>query len=89
MLGEIANVYIDLAEASLLIYEVRSSIIDKLLGHALYFPASFGCAFSEDATRLIVSADVAKADRTLDAFVTRLFERTDSLTPEIIVRSRS
>ena len=54
-----------------------------------YLIPKYMCAFSEDATRLIVSADVEKADRTLDAVVTRLFERTDSLTPEIIVRSRS
>ena len=55
LLGEIANVYVHLGESSLFIYEVRSSILDRLLGHALYFPASFGCAFADDATRLVVS----------------------------------
>ena len=89
LLGEIANIYIHLAETSILIYEVRSSIVDKLLGHALYFPASSVCAFSEDATRLIISGDVEKADRTLEAVATRLFERTDSEAPEIIIRSRT
>ena len=54
-----------------------------------YLIPKYTCAFSEDGIRPIVSADVEKADRTLDAVVTRLFERTDSLTPEIIVRSRS
>src|SRR6267378_8309500 len=55
LLGEIANVYVHVGELSLFIYEVRSSILDKLLGHALYFPASFGCAFADDATLLIDS----------------------------------
>lgn len=89
LLGEIANIYIHLADTSLLIYEVRSSIVDKLLGHALYFPASSACAFSEGAERLIVSGDIEKADRTLDAVTTRLCKPTDPETPEIIVRSRS
>jgi uncharacterized protein YrrD len=89
LLGEIANIYIHLAETSVFIYEVRSSIFDKLLGHALYLPASTTCAFSEDATRLIVSGDVEKADRTLEAVATRLFEHADTEAPEIIIRSRT
>lgn len=89
LLGEIANIYIHLGDTSLLIYEVRSSIVDKLLGHAFYFPASGACAFSEGAERLIVSGDIEKTDRTLDAVITRLSKHTDFETPEIIVRSRS
>jgi len=89
LLGEIANVYVHLGESSLFIYEVRSSILDKLLGHALYFPASFGCAFADDATRLVVSNNTEKADRKLDAIVSRLFEPSASFTPQVIVRSHS
>src|SRR6267143_6893692 len=37
LLGAISNVYVHVGELSLFIYEVRSSILDKLLGHALYF----------------------------------------------------
>src|SRR5258706_8891332 len=55
-LGEIANIYFHLEmNLGVFIYEVRSSILDKLLGHSLYFPASLGCALAEDATRLVVS----------------------------------
>ncbi len=89
LLGEIANVYVHLGESSLFGYEVRSSILDKLLGHALYFPASFGCAFADDASRLVVSNDTEKADRRLEAIVSRLFEPSASFTPQVVVRSHS
>src|SRR5260370_13101096 len=82
LLVEIANIYLHLEETkSLFIYEVRSSILDKLLGHALYFPASFGSAFAADSTRLIVSNDTEKADRTLDGIVSRLFTTSGSFAP--------
>jgi uncharacterized protein YrrD len=45
LLGQIANIYIHLAQESLLFYEVRSSLLDKVLGHALYFPASWDVRF--------------------------------------------
>jgi uncharacterized protein YrrD len=90
LLGEIANVYVHLEETkSLFIYEVRSSILDKLLGHALYFPASFGCAFADDSSRLIVSNDTEKADRKLDGIVSRLFTASGSFAPQVSVRSHS
>jgi uncharacterized protein YrrD len=90
LLGEIANVYFHLEETtSLFIYEVRSSILDKLLGHALYFPASFGCAFADDSTRLIVSNHTEKADRKLDAIASRLFTPSGSFAPQVSVRSHS
>ncbi len=89
LLGEISNVYVHFGELSLFIYEVRSSMLDKLLGHALYFPASSGCAFADDAKRLVVSNDTEKADRKLDAIVSRLFESSASFTPQVIVRSHS
>ena len=86
VLGQIANVYIHLAETSLFVYEVRSSLLDKLLRHTLFFPASWGVAFSEDGTRLVVSNDAAeKADHPLEAAAARLFEPG----PTIVVRSRS
>lgn len=88
-LGQIASVYIHLAETSLFIYEVRSSLLDKLLGHTLFFPASWGIAFSEDSTRLVVSNDAdEKADKTLDELVTRLFGSPEDQGPTIVVRSR-
>src|SRR6266481_6612507 len=89
LLGEISNVYVHLGDASLFVYEVRSSLLDKLLGHALYFPASFGCAFADDASRLIVSNNTEKADRKLNTIVSRLFEPSAPLTPQVVVRSHS
>ena len=40
LLGQIANVYYRLGETLVMIYEVHSSIFDKLLGHAPFFLAS-------------------------------------------------
>jgi uncharacterized protein YrrD len=88
LLGQVVNVYLRLAETVLLIYEVRSSILDKLLGHALYFPAAEGRAISGDFTRLVVADDTAaKAQNSLEALAAKLFgpSRED---PVIIVRSR-
>ncbi len=88
LLGEIANVYVHLEVAnSLFIYEVRSSILDKLLGHALYFPASFGCAFADDASRLVVANDTERADRKLETIASRLFSPSGSYNPQVSVRS--
>jgi uncharacterized protein YrrD len=89
LLGNIANLYIHLAETSLLVYEVRSSLLDKLLGHALYFPASLGCALSEDAARIVVPNDTAEmADHALDALAARLFGPPKEEDPVVVVRSR-
>ena len=89
ILGQIANVFIHLAEAPLLIYEVRSSILDKLLGHSLFFPASEGCAFAWEDARLVVANDtVEKADNTLDALANRLFGPPKEDDPVVVVRSR-
>jgi uncharacterized protein YrrD len=88
LLGEIANVYVHLdAVKSIFIYEVRSSILDKLLGHALYFPASFGCAFADDASRLVVANDTERADRKLETIASRLFSPSGSFNTQVSVRS--
>jgi hypothetical protein len=89
VLGEIANVFVLVGEPSFFIYEVRSSILDRLLGHSLYFPASFGCALSEDATRLVVSNETEKADRKLEAAANHFFGSSEPGGPQIIVRSRT
>src|SRR5260370_35061079 len=89
LLGEISDVYVHLGESSLFIYEVRSSILARLLGHALYFPASFRCAFADDATCLVVSNNTEKADRKLEAIVSRLFEPSASFTQQVVVRRHS
>jgi uncharacterized protein YrrD len=88
LLGQIANVYIHLAETILLVYEVRSSILDKLLGHALFFPASQGRAVSGDFTRIVVAEDTSeKAYNSLVALEAGLFAPPKE-DPVITVRSR-
>jgi uncharacterized protein YrrD len=90
LLGEIANVYFYSDETSaIFIYEVRSSILDKLLGHGLYFPASQGSAFADDASRLVVSSDTENADHKLDAIASRLFSPSGSFAPQVVVRSHN
>jgi len=89
LLGQIVNVYIHLAETPLFIYEVRSSILDKLLGHSLYFPASLGIALSEDLTRLVVAEEAGeKGNNSLDALASRLFGPPKEEEPIVVVRSR-
>jgi uncharacterized protein YrrD len=83
LLGEIRNLYIDEKDISLLVYEVCSSLFDKLLGHALYFPASAGCALSDDATRLVVGSTY-QAERKLDALAIRVYATPG---PQVSVRS--
>jgi uncharacterized protein YrrD len=89
LLGQIAKIYIHLGETLLLIYEVRSSLLDKLLGHTLYFPATQGRAISEDFTRIVVTDETAeKVDNSLDALAARLFGPPKEEGPVVVVRSR-
>jgi len=88
LLGQVANVYMRLSDTVMLIYEVRSSILDKLLGHALFFPASQGRALSADFTRIVVAEDTeTKADHSLAALETRLFSPPKE-DPVVVIRSR-
>lgn len=89
LLGQVANVYIRLSETVLLIYEVRSSIIDKLLGHALFFAASQGRAISGNFARIVVTEDTQeKANHSLGALEARLFGPPKEEDPVVVVRSR-
>jgi len=68
VLGDISNIFVTLAPRPFVIYEVRESLLDKLLGRGFYIPASAGHALSEDGERLLVpdaaiqnaSADIAE-----------------------------
>ena len=71
-LGEISNLYLCIDDRPVFIYEVRSSLFDKLLGRAFYFAASLGSAFSDDGTSLIVTGDPETLDHRLTAAVERL-----------------
>jgi len=89
LVGQIAHVYLHLAETLVLIYEVRSSLLDKLLGHALFFAASMGRALSGDAARLVVADNVVEnADHSLAALTARLFGPAREEAPVVVVRSR-
>src|SRR5215210_4589579 len=89
-LGYISNIFMHLAEIPVLIYEVRSSLLDKLLGSALFFPASFGRAFSAEDARLVVTEDTGeKADHTLNALANRLFGPPREDDPVVVIRSHS
>ncbi len=101
VMGKIANLFIHPAETAIhpgekpvFIYEVRSSIFDRLLGHAFYFAASLGCAFSGDGTSLVVSIDTEKADRNLKTAIERILGPSEIASykpgaPEVTVRSHS
>jgi len=88
LLGQVANIYMHLAETLILLYEVRSSLLDKLLGHALFFPATQARAISADFARIVVADDTPeRADHSLAALTARLFgpPRED---PVVVVRTR-
>ncbi len=77
-MGKIADLFLSFAPPFVFIYEVRSSIFDKLLGHAFYFAASLGCAFSTDGTALVVNGDTEKMDHSLESAAKRLIGPYDS-----------
>ncbi|PYS98324.1 MAG: hypothetical protein DMF63_16875 [Acidobacteria bacterium] len=78
VLGQITNVFVTMRPPPQILYEIRNSIIDKLLGREFFLPASVGYALSDDATRLIVP------DATTDIAVSDIAELVDR---EIEVRS--
>jgi hypothetical protein len=72
LLGQISNLYLCIDDRPVFIYEVRSSLFDRLLGRGFYFAASLGSAFSDDGTSLIVTGDPETLDHRLTAAVERL-----------------
>jgi uncharacterized protein YrrD len=65
ILGEIADVLVTLNPPPAVLYELRRSMLDRLLGRTFFIPASVGYALSDDATRLVVpdlTADIASSD---------------------------
>jgi len=82
LLGQVADLFILGAPPTMVVYEVRESILDKLLGRALFLRASAGRALSVDAKRIIVPDNSAgEASDTLEAFTSRLKEaRIDERT---------
>ncbi|MFL6468690.1 MAG: PRC-barrel domain-containing protein [Pyrinomonadaceae bacterium] len=65
VLGEIADVLVTLQPPPTVFYEVRQSMLDRLLGRTFFIPASIGYVLSDDAARLLVpdiTAEVAVTD---------------------------
>ena len=60
ILGEIADVIVALNLPPTVFYEIRRSMLDRLLGRTFFIPASVGYALSEDAERLIVPDSTAE-----------------------------
>jgi uncharacterized protein YrrD len=94
LLGNISNLFLCLDKTPSFIYEVRSSLFDKLLGRAFYFAASLGCAFSDDRTALVVTGGPGDMHHKLETAVDRLlgphqigFKPTSGI--HIEVRSRA
>ena len=59
LLGRIANIFVTLKPPPFVLYEIRASLMDKLLGRGFYIPASAGHALSDDAQRLVVPDETA------------------------------
>jgi uncharacterized protein YrrD len=72
LLGNISNLYLCFDKTPAFIYEVRSSLFDKLLGRAFYFAASLGCAFSDDRTALVVKGGPEDMHHRLETAAERL-----------------
>jgi len=72
LLGRLASVFIDLAEPPSFVFQVRSSIMDKLLGRGLFFRASLARAFADEGRSLLVSDNTEEMDRTLESVAGRL-----------------
>jgi uncharacterized protein YrrD len=72
LLGNISSLYLCLDKKPAFVYEVRSSLLDKLLGRAFYFAASLGCAFSDDRTALVVTGGPEDMHHRLEIAAERL-----------------
>jgi len=54
LLGHIADIFVTLSPPPVVLYEIRESVLDRLLGRQLFIPASAGHALSDDGERLVV-----------------------------------
>lgn len=75
LLGNVGDIYVQLTPPPKVIYEVRESVFDKLLGRSFFMYASAGSALSNNAERIVVpNATAANAASSL----TELSSRTNS-----------
>lgn len=72
LLGQVAAIHVRLSAPPIVVYEVRETILDKLLGRGFFVLASAGRALSDNAERIVVPEDTAKtAAPTLAELVNR------------------
>ncbi len=66
LLGNVSDIYVQLTPPPHVIYEVRESVFDKLLGRSFFMFASAGSALSNNAERIVVpNATAANAASNL------------------------
>jgi uncharacterized protein YrrD len=71
-LGEIGNIYVRLAQPPAVIYEMRGSMWDSLLGKGMFFYAANAGALSSNAERIIVpNSVVGNAAASLNELINR------------------
>jgi len=71
-LGQIGNIYVQLSSPPAVIYEVRGSVLDNLLGRNMYIYAASAGALSANAERIIVpNAVVSSAASNLTELINR------------------
>lgn len=75
LLGQVANVFVRLSPPPLAAYEVRESVLDKLLGRNFYIFASEGSALSSNAERIVVANE---ARTHAASSLTELFNRRET-----------
>jgi len=78
LLGQIVNVFVTLKPPPLIVYAVRDSMLDKLLGREFYILAASGHALSDDRERLVVPDETAATGSATiaDLINKRLFVQT-------------
>lgn len=59
LLGQVGAIYVRLTPPPVVIYEVRESVLDKLLGRNLFIFASAGTALSKNAERIVIPDNFA------------------------------
>ncbi len=70
VLGHIASICVTMSPPPAVIYEIRNSLLDKILGRQIFIPASAGYALSDDRQRLIVPNETSEmASPTAEALL--------------------
>jgi len=70
LLGKIADIFVTSNPPPIVFYEIRDSLLDKLLGRQIFIPASAANALSDDCERLVVPDETAEiASRSIEELI--------------------